>query len=59
MNIMKSIEKIDKMRIVSEAARHMKIHTSPIDRAWGSITCVSHTECVPPGWRMAPMAYLP
>ena len=46
------------MRIVSEAARHIKIHTSPMDRAWGSITCVSHTECVPPEWQMAPMAYL-
>ena len=43
---MKYMENIERIRMVNEAAKHMKMHTPPMVR--GSIVCVSHLVC--PTW---------
>ena len=45
---MKYMENIERIRMVNEAAKHMKMHTPPMVRVRGSIVCVSHLVC--PTW---------
>ena len=57
--IMTYNENTDKIRIVDDAARHINMHTFPIDISWGSIPCLTQRVC--PTWAanvsggMAPM----
>ena len=42
-------ENTDKIRIVEDVARHINMQTFPTDISWGSIPCLTHKECAPPG----------